>query len=193
MIVMNKQTPAQTEYQKRYYTEHREERIEQARVRVQDRSPEQTAARKEYMRQYRLANLEKWNRTPEQKAKINARKREQYAARPDLQEYARTMARRWQQENPERRKSQRLKIFGLTLDQYLQMLESQNGACAICGYSDLSDPKVFPVVDHCHQTGKVRGLLCMSCNQALGKFRDSPTSLAMAILYLERNGSSGAG
>ena len=102
------------------------------------------------------------------------------------------MARDWYHANPEKRKAQRLRELGITMDQYAAMLERQSGRCAICGYSDTADPRYFPVVDHCHATGKVRGLLCLNCNHALGKFKDDPARLRMAAIYVETNGLYGA-
>lgn len=78
--------------------------------------------------------------------------------------------------------------YGLTLDDYNRMLAEQNGVCAICKQPERATIKgggLRPLaVDHCHKTGKVRGLLCMHCNQALGKFNDNPGILASAISYL---------
>ena len=145
-------------------------------------------ARQEYMRQYRLRNPEKWMRTPEQQAKINARKREQYAADEAFREIVKARSRVWQVANPEKRKANRLKVHGIGLSDYQDILAEQHGRCWICGYSDLSDPKMFPIVDHCHTTGRVRGLLCMNCNQGLGKFKDNPDLLIQAIAYLTRSG-----
>lgn len=69
--------------------------------------------------------------------------------------------------------------YGLTMDQYDGMYKTCNGLCQICG----SDGKLN--VDHCHETGKVRGLLCTRCNTGLGKFGDSIENLLTAIKYLE--------
>jgi hypothetical protein len=148
-------------------------------------------ARKEYMKQYRLKNLDMWKRTPEQQAKINARRRENYAQNADLRDQARAKTKEWQRQNPDKRKAQRLKKFGLTLEEFRKMLTQQNDCCAICGYSDMSDRNFFPLVDHCHKTGRVRGLLCLNCNMAIGKMRDDPSLLANAILYLERSDDIG--
>lgn len=74
--------------------------------------------------------------------------------------------------------------FGITLAQYNEMLEKQGGKCKICK----ADPKTLSkdlAVDHCHNTGKIRGLLCIACNTALGKLKDSPELLRVAISYLE--------
>ena len=71
--------------------------------------------------------------------------------------------------------------YGISLYQYEDMRLKQDGACAICktGYQgkQLS-------VDHCHTTGKVRGLLCDNCNNSIAKFDDNPQLLQNAILYL---------
>jgi hypothetical protein len=74
------------------------------------------------------------------------------------------------------------KSYGLTIEQYHEMLEAQAGVCAIC----LGADKAFAhlAVDHCHQSGKVRGLLCNTCNRALGSFQDDPERLKRALLYL---------
>lgn len=143
--------------------------------------------KKKYMQEYRLNNLEKWKRTPEQRTEINSRRREKYSKDKAHREDQKSKAREWQKQNPDKRKAQRIKKYGLTLPEFESMLEAQNNKCSICGYSDTSDPNLFPVVDHCHDTEKVRGLLCMSCNMGLGKFKDDVNVLKNAIRYLEEN------
>jgi len=77
------------------------------------------------------------------------------------------------------------KKYGINLDMYNEMLEKQNGVCAICGHPQ--PPQFFRLaVDHCHKTGKVRGLLCQSCNGMLGLAKDNIEVLAEAIEYLGR-------
>ena len=76
----------------------------------------------------------------------------------------------------------RLKTFGLSIEQYDAMLISQGGLCAICG-SVPSDARSL-AVDHDHDTGLVRGLLCTACNVYLGRIGDSPKVLQTAIKYL---------
>jgi hypothetical protein len=79
--------------------------------------------------------------------------------------------------------------FGITLEQYNNMLEVQNSVCAICGNPELIINKKTQQpdslsVDHNHKTGKVRKLLCHSCNAGLGHFKDNITNLNEAINYL---------
>ena len=81
-------------------------------------------------------------------------------------------------------------LYGITVDNYYQMLENQNGGCGICGTKVPSARKRKYVtqemffVDHCHLTGKVRGLLCGKCNRGLGCFEDEPEKLEEAANYL---------
>lgn len=80
------------------------------------------------------------------------------------------------------RQKRRVKQYGLTVDQYDAMLAAQKGACCICTVE--MNP---PHVDHCHTTGKVRGLLCHKCNTALGLLGDSADRLNVAADYLRRS------
>lgn len=80
------------------------------------------------------------------------------------------------------------KNYGMTIDDFSSMLASQGGGCAICGSkSGVFEPKTRMVVDHCHVTGKVRGILCDLCNTALGKFQDSAELLTSAIRYIHKH------
>jgi hypothetical protein len=77
--------------------------------------------------------------------------------------------------------------YGLTLEDYDKMLKVQNGKCAICnGENPIYKGNLC--VDHCHTTGKIRGLLCHSCNLTLGYMKDSKDRLKNAIKYLENYG-----
>lgn len=75
--------------------------------------------------------------------------------------------------------------YGVTTEQLSELLEKQEGACAICSIKEEDYGKTF-CIDHCHTTGVVRGLLCMHCNTALGHFRDDIESLERAIQYLDK-------
>lgn len=84
------------------------------------------------------------------------------------------------------RKSHLKLNFGITSEDYQALLEKQNFSCALCKKHSL-EFKQRLAVDHCHETGKIRGLLCFKCNTALGKFNDDPEMLKEAIKYLEKN------
>lgn len=104
-------------------------------------------------------------------------------------DYVRKKSAEWKAANPYRSKGYKLKhSFGFGFDHYKLMLEHQNNACAICGVT--REPPEWLQVDHDHQSGVVRGLLCGHCNKGLGFFRDNPTSLAKAISYLQDNFST---
>ena len=91
--------------------------------------------------------------------------------------------RQWGMKNPERQaevcRRSRLKCrFGLTPEDFADLVVRQSGKCLICkSQTDL-------VIDHDHQTGQVRGLLCLACNSGLGLFYDDPIHLQAAIDYL---------
>ena len=95
-----------------------------------------------------------------------------------------------QSANPEKYKRayrlQSLKrTYGLSEEEYTLMLEQANSCCEICGKSSEEETKELNV-DHCHTTGKIRGLLCGSCNTGLGLLKDSEDILTKAIEYLKR-------
>jgi len=85
----------------------------------------------------------------------------------------------------EGRRSHHLKhSYGITEEHYLTMIDEQHGCCAICG-SDDETISGHLCVDHDHQTGAVRGLLCSNCNTGLGLLQDNPAILQSAIRYLD--------
>lgn len=80
---------------------------------------------------------------------------------------------------------------GLDTAGYLALLETQKGKCAICGEPERALGVAGKVkgmaVDHCHETNKIRSLLCSSCNRAIGLFKDDPVLIRKAAVYLERH------
>lgn len=76
------------------------------------------------------------------------------------------------------------KNFNITVEQYYEMWDNQKGVCALC--SDPPTEKMNLCLDHCHETGKVRGLLCTKCNKALGLFKDNIETIRKAIEYLTK-------
>ena len=81
-------------------------------------------------------------------------------------------------------KSWRTKGINFTIEQYNDLLEKQNGVCAICGVEKNKNNSSL-CVDHDHKTGKIRGLLCHLCNTAIGKFNDDILLLEKAIKYIK--------
>lgn len=126
-----------------------------------------------------------------------AAKHERYVADPDR---AKARVKRWQQENadrvntyrrvrrsePEVKRAERAghlkRKYGITLEQYDMLLSGQRGGCAICGREPRPDISLH--LDHDHQTGQLRGILCFRCNNALGDFDDDISLLQQAVGYL---------
>lgn len=100
----------------------------------------------------------------------------------------------WSENNYEKKynsskNSKLLNEYGITFDEFNKMLEKQNYKCKICGKEEtkeLKGTKWKLSVDHCHKTGKVRGLLCRDCNFAIGLFKDNIKTLENAIQYLSK-------
>ncbi len=76
----------------------------------------------------------------------------------------------------------RYKQYGITKLEFIQLIDNQNGNCAICNKN--LDNEIH--IDHCHTTGKVRGILCGKCNKGLGQFDDNVNYLTNAIKYLTK-------
>jgi len=99
--------------------------------------------------------------------------------------------RDYRKKNPDKMKAIDLKKrFGITLEEYNFLLDKQNGVCAICSEPEkrrdhrTKKPRAL-AVDHNHDTGEIRGLLCTDCNTGLGLLQDDPELLKLALSYLE--------
>jgi hypothetical protein len=97
-------------------------------------------------------------------------KKTDYAARQ------RVAARKWKLKS----------YYGISIEEYDQMMLDQNYSCAICSRAQSEFKNRFHV-DHCHKTGKVRSLLCSNCNSSLGGFLDNPALLRRAATYIEEH------
>lgn len=102
---------------------------------------------------------------------------------------------RWMSRTPKKRLEQHLKYkYSLTINELNESLDKQNGNCAICE-DVLPDLLVYNnrrrgyAIDHNHETGKFRGILCLKCNSMLGMARDSKELLIKAASYLDERGS----
>ena len=86
-----------------------------------------------------------------------------------------------------RRNYQLMKNYGITSEDYDRMLEEQGGVCAICKSPNTNYRSKYFVVDHDHDTGAVRGLLCHKCNIVLGQANDDITILTNAAEYIRNS------
>lgn len=80
-----------------------------------------------------------------------------------------------------------VRTYGITIEEYHSMLEKQQNRCSCCGQPEttLHYGKPLPLaVDHCHVTGAIRGLLCKSCNQALGLLGEDPERIGAFLKYV---------
>lgn len=145
---------------------------------------------KQYMKDYYQKNRGRWkNYRGDNRDKINAAKRKLYRESEKVRRYYIDLANRWRIKNPERKYAQVLwDNYKLTLEEYRQILDRQNGGCALCGKKEgkINGKRILHV-DHDHETGKVRGILCVQCNHGLGKFQDSVEILDKATAYLRRH------
>jgi hypothetical protein len=112
--------------------------------------------------------------------------RQRYAAR---KEEVKARVKAYAQANPDKVRATHLRRYGLTDEQYTHLFLAQEGRCAICGadHAQSATTEKWLYVDHCHATGKVRGLLCNHCNRGLGAFQDKVEFLQNALAYLQRN------
>lgn len=102
-------------------------------------------------------------------------------------EQFRKTAKLWRDNNKRQMKHNNLKKYGISIDAYEALLEKQRYRCAVCNdkiKSGAGKSSCSAVVDHCHSTNRVRGILCNRCNRGLGLLRDNPEILAAAISYL---------
>ncbi len=83
--------------------------------------------------------------------------------------------------------------YGITIQNYDDLLKSQGGSCAICESTDAGSYGLNVIgsfaVDHCHSSGVIRGLLCNRCNRAIGLLKDDPYTLFKAVDYLTKGSS----
>ena len=102
--------------------------------------------------------------------------------------------RAWRARSNNRRNAVLKHKYGITLEDYERMLEEQGGVCDICGTDKPGQNQESSYsfhVDHDHETGAVRGLLCDRCNRGMGYFNDSSSILEKAVLYLKKHGDLG--
>lgn len=133
----------------------------------------------------RLYNKQRREKDPSITKRDNVYSRQWAKDNPDKRKSAET---KWREQNPDKhredskRRSEkfRMKLYALAPERHAEMLAAQGGVCAVCGSPDNRQLSV----DHDHETGAVRGLLCRRCNLGMGCFADDPKVLERAIQYL---------
>lgn len=131
------------------------------------------------------------------KDEINRQRRERYASNAEIRSKAVQRATVAVKRDPDKRRDYLLRRkYGISLVQYNEMFVSQGGLCLICGGPEqrvhsTSKELCQLSVDHCHKTGRVRGLLCTKCNHILGLWQDDPEIFKTAIAYLTAESEDG--
>lgn len=153
------------------YQRERAKRLREAGIPVRDEDKRQA-----YQQEYRQKNKEK----------LSLQRKEYY--RRNREELLRQKQRYYEDNKYSLAKKNKAKYkqyaYGLTEAEYGAMWAGQRGLCAICNKKLKSGGSTH--IDHCHDTGIVRGLLCRECNIGLGYFRDSPETLREAAKYVEK-------
>ena len=156
---------------RRYHAAH----LDEERERLRKWRTDHPEKRREQQHKYRATHLDKIQEKHREyntvhRDEMNERNRKNYVADKNRAQHLR-------------------KKYNLSPDEYQAMLSNQNGKCIICGRNHSEKPLA---VDHDHVSGKVRGLLCRSCNAGLGIFKDSIPILLKAIEYLRSSMSADA-
>ena len=135
--------------------------------------------RKQYMKKWKEDNAETIKRW-----------QQDYYQRPETKKIQKDYYQKNKQHIKQRRKiksrEEILKEHNITAKQYQEFLNNQNNKCAICGinFSDIKPTSIH--IDHDHNTNKIRGILCLNCNIAIGLFKDNIYALNQAIKYLQK-------
>lgn len=136
------------------------------------------AARRAYIREYNAKNREKIRQGHKRWQENNPGRLQAYRKAYHAKRLADDLAA----VRAEQRAAWLAHRYGLTPDEYAEMVAAQHNRCAICGDTPTAGKSLH--IDHDHESGAVRGLLCGHCNRAIGLFRDSPDVIEMAAAYL---------
>jgi predicted ATP-dependent endonuclease of OLD family len=141
---------------------------------------------KESSKRYRDENSEKVKESSKRYRDENSEKVKESSKRYRLKnpEKQKEKSKRYRDENPEKQKKTQLRNkYGITLEQYQEMLTEQLSGCSICGKLIFENGKAL-AIDHNHNTKKVRKLLCSQCNSMLGYSKENPDTLIQGAIYL---------
>lgn len=171
-----KQRPGVKERLKEYYKKHHKEYYQRPGVKQKVKEYREEYTQRPEVKQATKEWKEEYNQRPEVKQR-NKKRQEEYRHRPDIK-----------RNDHYKRRLNGLRKYGINEEILRSMQDEQRGCCKICGDSLSFDGsgKSY-AIDHCHTTGKVRGLLCRECNIMLGTARDNEEILANAIEYLRES------
>ncbi len=155
------QTPEQREYKRRWRASNRGKENSYMRS-YRQRHPEQYEKHKAVMREYHSEHADI----------RNSEKRRRYSEDPLFKQNKRSGNRRW--------------LYGITAEEFNALISKQDGRCAVCQRERPSKGRDF-CVDHDHETGIIRGILCIQCNAALGLLSESRETIIRLAAYLERD------
>lgn len=177
MEQVSEKTLKQREISKRYRERHADKERERQRKSKENKREADRDSYNAYAREWRNKN----------KDRINAERRERLKNDPEYAERMRLKGRERHKRNPDKSRRGNLKAnYGITLEEYENLYNKQDGKCLICEQSFPNRGKNGLVVDHCHNEGHIRGLLCAKCNKGIGQFDDDIQKLHNAIKYLTR-------
>jgi len=163
--------PSKKEYSKEYYLNNKERIKKRNALRYQAKKEELCAQTNAYYHANKDKRLE-WK--DKNKDKLSEYFQKHYSNNPELKDI-----------KVQRTRKNRFKNYQITEEEYNKLFENQSGKCLGCNIhqNDLSKKLC---VDHCHETGKIRGLLCTPCNLAIGLVKDNVDVLKNLIIYLTK-------
>jgi hypothetical protein len=178
------------EYNRAYAQKHRERLVAAARTRRHAKNPPKVRTRRTveekraWHRAWKAVNAD---RLREQARAYRERNKEKLRAQKRAAHLKRQASKGYDEKAAQARIQHLKRAYGLTPEQYEAMVSAQDGKCAICGglggRNRIGEPRPLDV-DHCHETGRVRALLCQSCNRGIGQFGDNEALVAKALDYL---------
>lgn len=144
------------------------------------------AERAAYMKAWRQRKIAEDPTFLEQMNLAARKRKKKYRAKSGVKEKEREYMRKWQKANPDKTRANTfVRLHGVTRAEADAMAEAQDNRCAICHQPPTGKGHCARLhVDHCHETDKIRAMLCSNCNKALGHMKDDPERLQAAVDYL---------
>ena len=180
-------TTSKAEIRRKSYLKNIEKRRAEAREKVRNLSPEDKKKRYDAKKEWARNNPDKVKFHAKRKALKDADKIKVYKSEYHEKHKERLRAeqkRRYQLNKDKVWEDNLSKTFGMTLQEYNHILAYQGGRCGICQCLPEEETRKF-AVDHCHVTGKIRGILCRGCNVGIGNLKDDVEVVQAALAYLK--------